>query len=140
MAACKIPPTSQFFHFTCPNIRSLKPLPFLASHQQSWPFTKAFQMLWPSSLWLVDVEILLYSCPHNLTIATWQREARKPCHSQSCVPDVCRKGISNDCRCERGDLGLSCYAVTLPFNFVELKVQPIASQFYSWALQSLLER
>lgn len=39
-----------------------------------------------------------------------------------------------------GDLALSCYAVTLPFNSVEFKVQPIASQFYSWALQSLFIR
>lgn len=103
---------SQFFHFTSPNIRSLKPLPFLASHQQSWPFTKAFKMLWPSSVGQVDVEILLYSCSHNLTIVTWQREARKPCQPQCCVPDVCRNGIYNDCRCERGWSGpfmLCCY-------------------------------
>lgn len=53
------------------------------------------------------------------------------------MPDVCRNGISTDCRCEGGDLALACYAVTLPFNLVEFKVQPIASQFYSQALQSL---
>lgn len=53
------------------------------------------------------------------------------------MPDVCRNGISIDCRCEGGDLALACYAVTLPFNLVEFKVQPIASQFYSQALQSL---
>lgn len=115
MTAWNIPPMSQFFQFTCPNIRSLKPLPFLASHQQSWPFTKAFKMLWPSSVGKVDVEILVYSCSRNLTIATWRREARKPCQTQCCEPDVCRNGISNDCRCEGGDLGLSCYVVTLPF-------------------------
>lgn len=36
-----------------------------------------------------------------------------------------------------GDLGLSCYAVTLPFHSVESKLQPTASELYSPALQSL---